>query len=551
MCVALSAPGAVGAFGGPMLAVRAGGRARSWPRAGSAGRGAPSRHVAPPASSMSVLALRGGQGVVEGLRSGSLTVGALYQQSFWVLALACLVVQVVTRARARRDGAGSDAEQLGAAELSLRNRFLAVFWLYKMADWLQGPYFYDVYASKLIGGLPVSADGVAKLFLAGFATTMLVGPFVGGLVDALGRKKASLAFAVAYALGALSTAANSLPLLYAGRFFGGVGTSLLFSAPEAWLIGQSRSRGFGAKLLSQTFGLAYLGDSVVAMLAGQLAGKAAARSGPVAPFVVSTAFLAAGAALVALTWRENYGEQQTEQATSQAEPAAKTGSTADTRARPAAAAGAASSGLLGRVGAACRAMASDRRIMLVGCVQAAFEGAMYTFVLVWPPALKAAVAAAAPAGAAVPFGAVFSCFMACCMLGSSAFSSAARAGVSAERTAVVMLALGCAAMGLATAAASRCALLALSLALFAFEACVGVYFPTIGTLRGKFLPDEHRGAIMNLFGIPLNLIVVTVFLSIGKLKTVGALGCATAALGCALLAALGLQREGRRDGAAF
>ena len=60
-------------------------------------------------------------------------------------------------------------------------------------------------------------------------------------------------------------------------------------------------------------------------------------------------------------------------------------------------------------------------------------------------------------------------------------------------------------------------------AFFAFEACVGVYFPLIGTLRSQFLPDAYRGVIMNLFGVPLNLIVVGVFLSINKLGLKGAL----------------------------
>lgn len=152
--------------------------------------------------------------------------------------------------------------------------------------------------------------------------------------------------------------------------------------------------------------------------------------------------------------------------------------------------------------------------------------------LVWPPAFRAAIGALgdAASGAAVPFGAIFSCFMACCMLGSSAFALAAKAGRRTESVTVSMLALGVGAMATATVAASRSALGALTLALFAFEACVGVYFPCIGTLRSKVLPDEHRGAIMNLFGIPLNLIVVVVFLSIGKLGTVGALRCSTAAL---------------------
>lgn len=60
---------------------------------------------------------------------------------------------------------------ISPAESSLRWRFLAVFWLLRMADWLQGPYFYEVYSSKIISGKPVGVDMVSKLFLVGFATT--------------------------------------------------------------------------------------------------------------------------------------------------------------------------------------------------------------------------------------------------------------------------------------------------------------------------------------------------------------------------------------------
>ena len=47
----------------------------------------------------------------------------------------------------------------------LQAKFLSVFWLMRMADWLQGPYFYEVYRVKILNGKPVSLDMVSKLFL--------------------------------------------------------------------------------------------------------------------------------------------------------------------------------------------------------------------------------------------------------------------------------------------------------------------------------------------------------------------------------------------------
>jgi hypothetical protein len=38
-----------------------------------------------------------------------------------------------------------------------------------------------------------------------------------------------------------------------------------------------------------------------------------------------------------------------------------------------------------------------------------------------------------------------------------------------------------------------------------FEICCGVYFPTYGTLRGKYIPEHSRSAIMNFFRYLLNI----------------------------------------------
>ena len=79
-------------------------------------------------------------------------------------------------------------------------------------------------------------------------------------------------------------------------------------------------------------------------------------------------------------------------------------------------------------------------------------------------------------------------------------------------------------------------LVAVVAAFLVFEVCVGMYFPSIGTLRSRYIPESHRSVIVNIFGIPLNLIVVAVFLSIKQLGVSGALACSTLALAGATLA---------------
>merc|ERR1719324_963401 len=45
-----------------------------------------------------------------------------------------------------------------------------------------------------------------------------------------------------------------------------------------------------------------------------------------------------------------------------------------------------------------------------------------------------------------------------------------------------------------------------------FELCVGIYFPSICTLKSEAVPESHRATVYNLFRAPMNLIVVSVLL---------------------------------------
>jgi hypothetical protein len=138
--------------------------------------------------------------------------------------------------------------------------------------------------------------------------------------------------------------------------------------------------------------------------------------------------------------------------------------------------------------------------------------------------------------------------MVCCMLGSTTFSWLARK-LRAEDLMSGMLGLAFVSMA---SAATHCGggLVPLVAAFFAFEGCVGMYFPLIGTLRSKYLPDAYRGVLMNLYAIPLNLLVVAVFLLIGKLGLVGAFTVSATALGgsfASMLALRGLARKEQRE----
>ena len=109
----------------------------------------------------------------------------------------------------------------------------------------------------MFNGVQASMSLVSQLFLTGFASTALFGPLVGRATDNYGRKKGTLAFSIIYALGAISTKSPILKVLFVGRVLSGIGTSLLFSAPESWLVGEAQQSGDDpdGKYLGETFGL--------------------------------------------------------------------------------------------------------------------------------------------------------------------------------------------------------------------------------------------------------------------------------------------------------
>merc|ERR1712007_161141 len=101
-----------------------------------------------------------------------------------------------------------------------------------------------------------------------------------------------------------------------------------------------------------------------------------------------------------------------------------------------------------------------------------------------------------------PFGHIFSCFMIMCMLGSRIYSSLSPI-LSAEQ--IGMLAMGVSAMSHLVVVMTEDVVFRF-LAFLAFEACVGIYFPLIGRLKGDIVPEDMRSTIYNIYRFPLNVI---------------------------------------------
>ena len=145
-----------------------------------------------------------------------------------------------------------------------------------------------------------------------------------------------------------------------------------------------------------------------------------------------------------------------------------------------------------------------------------FEGSMYLFVFFWVPALQAAQRRPTQRGRAeagepssppeLPYGVIFACFMACVMAASLGFNLVMQRRLVRYSSLFVGL-LVVANWVFVKLAGPRTE--AATFWLFClFEACVGLYWPCTGYLKGRLIDDGVRAKVYSLMRVPLNLFVV-------------------------------------------
>ena len=357
---------------------------------------------------------------------------------------------------------------------AFQKKFLAVYLIMMAADWMQGPYVYRLYSYY---GFSRQDNGV--LFIAGFGSSLVFGTWAGPMADRYGRKLNCILYGVTYILSCCTKHFNNFGVLMVGRLLGGFATSILWSAFESWMVSEHISRGFDPEWIGSTFSLMITMNGLVAIASGFIAQWSVDLfEHPVAPFDVSALFLVIGTIVISTTWSENYGTT--------------------------------THNMLSQMKESLRKVSEDKKIFLVGLQQALFEGAMYTFVFMWTPALDNNVDP-------IPHGLIFACFMIACSLGGTLFSLTDKVMPTHSMMRVVYMV---ASFVMAIPMLTQDHLIILG-GVILFEISVGMFWPGIGTLRSKYVPEAFRATIINIFRIPLNLIVCCVLYFQGGM-TIGA-----------------------------
>ena len=419
-----------------------------------------------------------------------------YYLLFGALSLACVVA-------VKASGMASDVFKSVTTSpefTKFQRGFLAVYFLMVAGDWLQGPYVYKLYSHY-----GFTSGEIGFLFVAGFLASAVFGTFIASLADRLGRKKMCIVYGLMYSASCLTKHMNNWHVLFLGRILGGTATSILFSAFESWMVHEHKRAGYPDEWLSKTFSMVMFGNGVVAIVCGIVAGFGVDAFGYVAPFDMSMVCLLLGTAVVWKMWTENYGDE---------------------------------SGVFGaNFVTGWVTMSSQPKIWLLGLAQSSFEGAMYIFVFSWTPTLE-------EADPHLPHGLIFAAFMVSCMIGSSFFKTLSSRDATPGD--ILVKAFGVSFCALAMPALTENIWFRL-ISFFVFECCVGLYFPSMGMLRGKVIPDEVRSTIMNFFRIPLNMIVVLVLVNVGDMSVRMIAASCSALLACATVLQLAINRLDKKN----
>jgi len=225
----------------------------------------------------------------------------------------------------------------------------------------------------------------------------------------------------------------------------------------------------------------------MAIVAGILAQILEDRLGHIGPFQGAIA-LTVLALILVLQWEENYGEEEEGQHSK--------------------------STLYQQFIDGWKMTCSDSKIFRIGLTQAFSEGAMYTFVFMWVPTL---LSQDPPGG--LPTGCVFSSLMMAITIGGVLFPplqsllgkyivSESNAGEMSATMTYALASCSMAIPALCLAFSESHCMEKLLMSFILVEICVGLFLPVAGTLRSKYIPDSHHGSILNIFRLPLNIVVV-------------------------------------------
>ncbi|XP_077339986.1 molybdate-anion transporter [Lithobates pipiens] len=385
----------------------------------------------------------------------------------YLVLLGLLALWVVLEFSACHSKTSTTSSALGnPAFKTFQHDFFRAYFPALAADWLQGPYLYKLYQHyHFLEGQ------IAIIYVCGFGATVLSGLVSGPLTGRLGRRKSVILFCLLLSACYLCKLSQDYFVLLTSRVLGGFSSGLLFSSFESWYAHEhAEHHDFPAEWLPHTFSQVATWNGGISILAGITANVCAEwlGLGPASPSVLAVPLLGLAIVLVFREWDENHGQ---------------------------------SVGFTRGCGDGLRCLLRDRRVVLLGAIQALFESVVYIFIFLWTPVLD-------PHN--TPLGIAFSGFMAASATGSSLYRLATSKKYHLQPMhilclSVLMVFFSLFMLTFSTGPGQERPTESF-LAFLLIELACGLYFPAMSFLRRRLIPEKEQTGVLNWFRVPLNLL---------------------------------------------
>ena len=373
--------------------------------------------------------------------------------------------------------------------VSFQRRYVVIYLLAVLGDWLQGPYLYRLYHYY-----EYIEHQVAVIYVSGLVSSAVSYLLISLIGKKYGRRNIVMVCCLLYALSCLFTAFSSYAVLLIGRCIAGLSNTLLFSTLEAWYVHEHLNTfDFPKEWIQVTFNHIAFGNGIMAVIAGLLADFFARwlKFGPVSPFLIAVPVLITVSILVLLMWNENKQNESTEGTSNFNE-------------------------IKNMFKDGVKSLTPD--IFIVGISESLYESAIFVFVFIWTPAIGGNVKNPVKANAItkqglyisdIPLGVTFASFMVCFILGGIIYNNLA------QRSKFKMSNLLLPISGTSAFLFFVCSFLShnknpsafirslIVICLQLLEFGCGFYFPIMRALRNQILPEEHRSSIIIIFRLPL------------------------------------------------
>lgn len=399
---------------------------------------------------------------------------------FLIVISVLLVVTLILFAVSKSYAGEKLKQETNADFQKLQKCYMTVYCLACFADWLQGPYVYDLYEEY-----GYNKGEIAVLFITGTISNSLFGTITGALADIYGRKILCISYGILYSGCCVMKLFQNFHFLLVGRMLGGISTSILYSAFDSWYINEHINYyKLPNEWLNSTFAKATFFNATLAILAGLLSYflVSVLKFGPVAPFLMAIPFLIVTSIYVISMLNEHH-IRNTKSASAS-------------------------------VKKAVILWLTNKNILALSVVQSLYEGVVYLFIYIWTPALRQASLRSADESKP-PLGLVFSSFMLALMIGSKIYSILLGNSFLDSKVQLQI------ATFLASFSFLICSL-AISDTFYdyipytmmicyfffiLFEISVGMYLPSMTYLKSQVIPEKIRVTISNVIKIPSNIFI--------------------------------------------